>query len=148
MSLATLANDLVDAVGAWLQADAGVIAAFGTKPVKIRRGDFDEASLPYLAIGEDELRRADVGCLALFEVTVRVHCWTREPSGTMCRAVLGAAAEALTITQPDGSNRPLTVPDFELISGFQELQRYLRDPKPNVSHGVADFTFRFKRVSV
>jgi hypothetical protein len=72
---------LIDAAGAALRADAGVIAAFGDKPVKVMEvvpeaGPTKTPAYPYVTFGAAEKRRLKEYCgAARARVTLFVQVW-------------------------------------------------------------------------
>ncbi len=140
---AAFAGAYQDAVGAWLAADAGIVAAFGANPVRVVAAVDDQSALPCLQIGEDEFRDVGAQDMPARIVTSRVHIWTRETGLVLVKRIGGAVLAALTATQSSGANTALAVPGFQLVVGTNLLERYLRDPAANVRHGILDFEMRF-----
>lgn len=132
-----------EALGAWLAADAGIVAAFAANPVRVLSAVDDRTVLPVIQTGEDDFRDGGVQDAPARIVTSRVHVWTREPGMLLVKRIGGAVLGAMTATNAAGVNIGLTVPGFELSHGRNLLERYLRDPADNVRHGVLDFEMRF-----
>ena len=76
--------------------------------------------------------------------TSRIHIWTRESGFTLCKRIGSAVLGALTVTDADGVNNGLAITGYRVTSGFNVLERYMRDPAENVRHGVLDFEMRFE----
>lgn len=140
---ATFAAAYQDALGAWLAADAAIIAAFGANPVRVAAAVDDRSAMPALQIGEDDFRDVSAQGAPARLVTSRVHIWTRESGMGLVKAIGGAVLGAMTATNAEGVNIGLIVPGFQLSHGANLLERYLRDPADNVRHGVLDFEMRF-----
>lgn len=86
---------------------------------------------PCIIVGEAQTVGDDIDCADLSEVYLTFHVWTRENTFDRCKAIAGEIRRAL--------RRVSAVQDgFALDFSFED-SRFLRDPNPEISHGVVTF---------
>ena len=138
-----LAEALEKGLGVWLAEHAAVQASFGTNSVRVMAGEDDRTVFPRIQTGEDNFFPASTQGRPARMGTSRIHIWTRESGFTLCKRIGSAVLGALTVTDADGVNNGLAIAGYRVTSGFNVLERYMRDPAENVRHGVLDFEMRF-----
>lgn len=86
---------------------------------------------PCVVVGEAQTVGDDIDCADLSTVYLTVHVWTRENTFTACKSIAGEIRRALRRAEgvQDG---------FACDFSFEDA-RYLRDPNPEISHGVVTF---------
>jgi hypothetical protein len=126
-------SDIQDAVGAILEADADVTAALGSHNARILGGPDPTATFPYLTIGEDTGVDASVQFLSARTVRLAVHIWTKEEGFASCKDIGAAVISALETE--DGF---AVSTDVRCVSCFPDRERYMRDPRNGIRHGVIE----------
>jgi hypothetical protein len=129
--------ELQDAIGALLEADAGVTAALGSHDARILGGPDPNAAFPYLTIGEDEERDTSVQFLTSSDVFVRIHIWTKEDGFSQCKAIAGAIRAAMDTD--DGF--PVS-DNIRCCGSYFRTARFMRDPRGGIRHGIVGFELR------
>lgn len=86
---------------------------------------------PCIIVGEAQTVGDDIDCADLSTVYLTIHVWTKENTFTAVKSIAGEIRRALR--QLSG-----TQDGFALDFTFED-SRYLRDPNPEISHGVVTF---------
>lgn len=90
------------------------------------------AKLPYVTIGEADLRRADVTCKDSDEIHITLHAWSDDPGFSEVKRIASAVAQAL-------HRYPLPIAGFRLLSIDHTNTRTFRDRDGLTSHSVIEF---------
>lgn len=133
--MATAVNlaSVQDAIGNMLAADAAVTAALGSHLGRIQGADVaDEVALPYVQIGDDEIRDVSVQFLTAKDVRLKVHIWTAERGFAQCKSIEAAVVALL-------DDAEITVPALRVVSIFHAVSNFMKDVNNGVRHGVAEF---------
>lgn len=86
---------------------------------------------PCVVVGEAQTVGDDIDCADLSDVFLTIHVWTQENTMTAAKNIAGEIRRALR--QLSG-----TQDGFALDFSFED-SRFLRDPNPEISHGVVTF---------
>lgn len=133
------AGPLRTALKSWIEADAGVIAAFAGKTVKVFEiVPIANEKTPYVHIagldGSDSL--AD--CLDNAEVDVTVDVWslTDPPGYAECERIAKAVKAALAACEDTGDSPGFSVAGHRVVTAVPQSTRYLIDRNGKTAHGV------------
>lgn len=90
-------------------------------------------TLPYVTIGEADLKRADVTCQQSDEIYLTLHAWSAKPGYTEVKSIAAAVVKAL-------HHYPLLVVGYRLLSIDHTKTRTFRDRDGMTSHAAIEFT--------
>jgi hypothetical protein len=110
------------------------VRIYGTVP--------QNAPLPFIRIGDDQVLADDTECASGSEVYAVVHIWTRPdpPSVQLARQIAGVVRDILA--DPD----TFTVADFDVIDALFVDTRHLTDPDGS-THAVMTFHYALTALS-
>lgn len=92
----------------------------------------ENAPRPYVVLGEIIETQADAHDRRGVNAVLTVHCWSAYRGYREVAEMLGAVDVAL-------HRRPLAVPGFRDVSVAATGRQFMRDPDPELRHGVARF---------
>lgn len=119
------------ALEAWLRSDAGVIASFGSKPVKVYKTlPPVNAVAPYIFLAGFSVLDDISECLDATEVDLQVDVWSlTNPPGFAEAETIAEAVKAALLTIEDGASSPaFTISGFRVVSAQPISTDYLTDP--------------------
>lgn len=100
----------------------------------------EQATTPYLVLGEFDELADDTHDRTGALVTITVHGWSRYAGYAELQDCLAAARTRLHRTRP-------AVPGYTDVSILHEQTLYQRDPEPELRHGIGTFTARMTQES-
>lgn len=119
------------ALKAWLETDTEVIAAFGSKPVKV----FDvlpppNEGSPYIFLAGGFVIDALADCYDAAEVDLQVDVWslTSPPGFNVARRIAAAVKASLKRTEDTGDSPAFTLSGHRVVSAEPLSTNYLTDP--------------------
>lgn len=115
----------------WLRADAGVIAAFAGKPVKVfNKLPPIDAKAPYLFIAGFFVLPELADCMDNAEVDVQVDVWslTNPPGFAEAERLAPAVVSAMQDTEDTGQSPAFSVTGWRVVSALPVSTTYLTDP--------------------
>lgn len=139
-------GELRSACETLLKADAGVIAAFGSKPVKVfAKLPVTNIAKPYVVISGFSVSPDLADCFDSAETDAQIDIWSlTDPPGYAEAEALGAAVQA-ALAPVDGDGQPIlpfTLTGHRLSSVLPLGTDYLDDPSDGMTvHGVVRLRF-------
>lgn len=124
-------GELREALEPWLRGWAGIVAAFGSKRVKVYKTlPPPDATAPYLFIAGLTVLDDSAECMDNAEVEVQLDVWslTDPPGFTEAEALAAAARDALVATEDTGDSPAFTLTNFRVVSAQHASTTYLTDP--------------------
>lgn len=92
----------------------------------------DNATLPYVSLGPDQVLSDDADCVDGFEIFPQIDCWSRTVGKPEVKAVAGVVRQIL-------HGAELVLSDFRLVEIRHQSTRYLTDPDGLTSHAAMTF---------
>lgn len=126
--MTTATVPLLSAVFARLSASAALQA----RGVEVYDEAPETAVAPYVTFGEPSETRSDQHDAQGLDVDLELHVWSRYRG-------YKEAAEIVQLLHNELDRKPLTVEGFRNVSVAADGARYMRDPDPELRHGVAPF---------
>lgn len=125
------ASVLRPALATWLKTDTEVVAAFGSKTVKVfSKVPPVNESMPYIWIAGFEVEDDSAECLDATQVVLQVDVWslTSPPGFTEAEAIAKAAKASLTRMESAVGNSPeLSLSGFRVVAVQHDRTSYLTD---------------------
>lgn len=119
------------ALETWLRADTEVIAAFGSRPVKVYKTlPPVNAVAPYIFIAGLDVADDLAECLDATQVHVQLDVWSlMDPPGfSQAEAIARAAKASLVRLEDSGDSPAFTIAGFRVTAAQPVSTRYLTDP--------------------
>lgn len=107
-------------------------AALQARGVEVYDETPEAAVTPYVTLGEPSENRSDQHDAQGLEVDLDLHVWSRYRG-------YKEAAEIVADLHAELDRKPLSVEGFTNVSIAADGARYMRDPDPELRHGVAPF---------
>ena len=107
-------------------------AALQARGVEVYDEAPESAKAPYVTLGEPNESRSDQHDAQGLDVDLDLHVWSRYRG-------YKEAAEIVADLHAELDRKPLVVEGFTNVSIAADGARYMRDPDPELRHGVAPF---------
>lgn len=121
--------ELQNAIVARLESDPSVTSLIGQRIFDaVPKG----AIFPYVSFGPSDELSDDADCVAGFEITLQIDCWSRSVGFPDVKRISDAVRKSLTATD-------LHLSDNALVLFTHRLTRTFRDPDGLTSHAAISF---------
>lgn len=128
--------ELQEAIYSRLVADPALSALVGSR---IYDKPEDDATYPYVTIGEADAQRDDATCVNGQRIYLTLHAWSTYSGGFKeVKPIAAAVVDALHLD-------PLALTTFRLSSIVHRTTRTFRDPDWITSHAAIEFVARVYR---
>ncbi len=124
--------ELRAALEPWFRADAGVVASFGSNPVKVYSSlPPVSAVAPYIFIAGFFVEDEAADCYAGTIVNLQVDVWSLmqpKPGFSEAETIVAAVKAALTATEDTGATPTFTLASYRVVAVELVSTNYLTDP--------------------
>jgi hypothetical protein len=121
--------ELQTAIVTKLKADAGVVAAVGTR---VYDNVPPNASFPYISLGDSQVLPDKADCIDGTEIFFTLDGWSRDLRFPECKTISKAIVACL-------DDQPLTVAGYDAVVFELDSISYLRDPDGITRHVALSF---------